>query len=134
MSIKKGRCTSCNDIIINYNAKTKKEKLEFYREHVIEISGKHLMRVAVCIKCKEDLISGDNVKETANKILQNHKAYWHALESGKPKGFEKFKVSDPNSSLSKHLRNKMLKRHTDNLIKQEKIKVEETPVESKVKR
>ena len=78
-----------------------------YMKRIIEINDKHLMRVAVCDKCRIKLISGSKVQETADNILENHKKHWRKEKKGAPQGFKDFKVSDPNTNHQKHLRKKI---------------------------
>lgn len=72
-----------------------------YRDHWLELSH-GLMRVAVCVNCKEKLVSSTEGKKVAEAILEKHKEFWRS-DINAPKGFEEFLILDTNSSEEKYL-------------------------------
>ena len=110
-----GRCSHCGMNIIELKAEKKKRITSDYVEHLLELSNKTLMRVAVCPNCKALLVSGDKVSETADKIMQNHIYYWDFHQKQRPEDYKSLFVTDPNTSKSKYFR----KREKD-------IQIEET--------
>ena len=79
-----------------------KRLLTNYRDHIVELSNGTLMRVGVCVNCKALLVAGLKVKETADNILKNHKAYWDG-DRYAPKGYKSPIIIDPNSTENKYM-------------------------------
>jgi len=111
-----GRCSHCGVNIIELKQTKKKRITSDYCEHLLELSNKTLMRVAVCPNCKVLLVSGDKVLKTADKIIKNHIDYWNHHQRQAPGDYKELYVVDPNTSKSKFFRKR------EKAIQEEEIK------------
>jgi len=109
-----GICSNCGTQIMDLNQRGQDRLLTNYRDHIVELSNGTLMRVGVCVNCKELLVAGKKVKETADKIMEKHKEYWRNDEHA-PRGFEDFSITDPNTD-----EDKFRKKRGDKIVKEEK--------------
>lgn len=104
-----GFCSSCGEVVIDLTKDGRKASAKFkenYKEHIIELSNKTIMRVGVCDKCKIELVSGKNPLKIAKKIIKNHIDYWTGHRKEAPRSFEEIKVVHPNTNLRQFLRKK----------------------------
>ena len=96
-----GYCSACGEKIIEAKMQGKRKaslrKLPNYKEHIIELSNGTIMRIAICDKCKVELVAGKSQK-TAEKILDNHIAYWSTAKS-KPTDYKNLSVVNSNTDL-----------------------------------
>lgn len=97
-----GKCSNCKTQIMDLELRGQKRLLTNYRDHIVELSNGTLMRVGVCVNCKALLVAGLKVKETADNILKNHKAYWEGDQYA-PKGYKSLIIIDPNSTEAKFM-------------------------------
>jgi len=97
-----GKCSNCKTQIMDLELRGQKRLLTNYRDHIVELSNGTLMRVGVCVNCKALLVAGLKVKETADNILKNHKAYWDG-DRYAPKGYKSLIIIDPNSTENKYM-------------------------------
>ena len=118
-----GYCTACGVEIMDLSEKGKARLLESYASHIVELSDGTLMQVGVCADCKLKLVSGENVKKTADKILDNHKTYWSGQDDKKrPIDYDKMTVTDPNTSPEKHFKKKAIKEHEEKITRLTNLK------------
>ena len=72
-----GCCTNCDVQIMDMTKRGQERFLPNYREHTIELSNLSLMRVAVCLDCKDTLTHETaQSKKIADTILDRHKVWW----------------------------------------------------------
>lgn len=121
MKTMSGYCCVCGDTII-VKTKKPKDKLKDYRHHWIKLSNWTIMKIGICKQDKTKLTSGNKVQETADTALANHKIYWAEHAATAPEGYQSFTVLDPNTNLGKFKREVILKKHTEEVAKQEKDK------------
>ena len=103
-----GYCSACGAKIIEITIEKGKKKARFldnYKEHIIELSNNTIMRVAVCDKCKVELVAGKS-KKTANKIVENHIAYWDNKPLNSPMDYQKIICINSNTTEMDFLRKK----------------------------
>jgi hypothetical protein len=106
-----GFCSACGEQVIEIKRIGRKVKAKFlpnYYEHYIELSNKTLMRIALCDKCKEYMVSGKNPKEKAQSIVNNHITYWNnnSKKKDKPKNFKNLTATNPNLSVRDFIRSR----------------------------
>jgi len=96
-----GKCSACGTQVIEIkkeNGKVKAKYLSNYKEHIIELSNHSIMRVAVCDKCKVELVAGKS-KEIAVKIVDNHIDFWGKNKKTAPKEFASLTCVNSNTTL-----------------------------------
>ena len=72
--MKENFCSLCEKVrIIGFDENNKPFELPIYREHFIELSNGSLLKVGVDETCKISLVSGEKVRENAEKILEAYK-------------------------------------------------------------
>jgi hypothetical protein len=102
-----GYCSACGVKVIEVKKDGKKASAKFmtnFKEQIIELSNKTIMRVGVCDKCKEKMVSGKDPLEVAQKIIDNHIEYWKNHKREAPRGYEDLKATHPNTDLRQFLR------------------------------
>lgn len=109
-----GFCSNpdCNTQVMDLAKKGEGRFLTNYRDHWIELSNGTIMRVGVCVNCKAKLVSGSNVRKTAEKILQKHKAYW-TTDPYAPKDFQSMEIVSPNTSEKGFMEKRMREEETE---------------------
>lgn len=104
-----GYCSSCGAKIIEAKKvglrKASLRKLLNYKEHIVELSNGTIMRVAVCDKCKTELVAGKS-QEIADKIIDNHIKYWDkvAVKKEIPNDYKTITVVNSNTDLGTFLK------------------------------
>lgn len=91
-------CSLCENIrIIGYDEDNRPYELPNYREHFMELSNGSLLKVGLDENCHIGLISGNKVKQNAEKMLESYKAWLRAIP-GQPSDFEELEVVKPNTN------------------------------------
>lgn len=89
-----------------------KRLLTNYRDHWVELSNGTIMRVGVCVNCKESLVSGEKVREVADGILKKHKEYW-ADDPRSPESLQNVSIVDANGNEKSFLEKKRREQVTE---------------------
>lgn len=99
ITLRYGTCSLCGCDLIDWE---KKRLSDNSVRHYIEVNRYWVFVVLLCDHCRESLVKGEDVSQSAQIIVDLHKEYWRENPQDAPDGFEDWKVTDPNTSDKKH--------------------------------